>query len=97
MIRRSSHTQIAVLIQKKDFFGPTPAFPNYATLPEQICICAPCFDPAANLAQWRALNSGNGYLMVFSNSPHNRPARCHLCGRHLTYEVDQPQHREALR
>jgi PhoPQ-activated pathogenicity-related protein len=97
MTCRASPTHIAVLIDKQDFFGPDPSVTNYDKLPQQICVCASCFEPHSNRSQWRALNSGHEFLMVFSNSQQNRPPRCQLCGKFLSYQIAQPQQQEVPR
>jgi hypothetical protein len=78
------------LINKHDFFRPRAQehAPSFQDLPETICICSDClFQDAieASFIYRRTIESGREITQTDELPEQDRPRRCHLCGRHLTY------------
>ena len=86
-----SHNKIlAILIDKRDFFGPSFLNESTERFPLEIAVCDSCFFNTdvcrGNDALKRALTAGRDILIVDAHSTVHRPPRCHICGRHFNYD-----------
>ena len=83
------------IINKNDFFSPRrrrtdvpdhrlPHNTTFQDLPEAICVCSNCFfedSRQASFINQRAIENGREVIDADELPLHDRPGRCHLCGR----------------
>ena len=86
----SQNKILAILIDKRDFFGPSVLNESTERLPLEIAVCDSCFFNTdvgrGNDALKRALTASRDILIVDVHSTLHRPPRCHICGRYFNYD-----------